>query len=377
MPRSVKSNGKSQKLQLPSSKEIVDSFLPNRSLTLRQSPKWLKLTALSIATLGVSALVTSFLYRIDEVVSLRGKLESSRGNVDISTPVGGKITEIFVEDGEFVSQGNEIIEFDSKDSVSTLQRLLEELRIEKINYEKTKQIIKTQLGVLNQRIQTKESLVSELKQLTEMGGFQKSQYLQTLDDLHELKSNENIKSITLQTLELDFSKSNNRIKDQIFQTRLGLEYKNVTAPISGVIFELKAQKNGVLKAGEVIAQIIPQDGLKVKVLVPNSEVSSIKVGQQAAVRVDAYPYTRYGELSGKITSIGADVIPPSDDNLNYSYPVIIELTKNYLTAHNRKYKIRTGMSVVANVKLRDKPIISIITDIFSNETDSLTQLRRK
>ena len=132
----------------------------------------------------------------------------------------------------------------------------------------------------------------------------------------------------------------------------------------------------MLSAGQVIMKIIPQDKLKADVYVTNKDIGYIKVGQKANVRIDAFDYTEFGDIEGKISSIAADVVPPDENLAQYKYPVQITLEKNYLERNDLKVPIITGMSITANIKLRDKRLISVVSDIFGDNRDALNQLRQ-
>ena len=123
-----------------------------------------------------------------------------------------------------------------------------------------------------------------------------------------------------------------------------LQYQNVKAPVSGIIFNSNAYPGGVLNSGETIVSIVPQEGLKAEVFVPNKDIGYIKVGKPVKVRVDAFPFARYGELSGSIKTIGADALPPDNNYNYYRFPVTISLDKSYLEVNNSKIPLKPGMA---------------------------------
>ena len=80
----------------------------NRSLVLRQTPVWAQSLAGIVITLSVTAVAAGFLFRIDEIVRT-GQLVSISGNIDVKTPVGGKVAEVLFEDGSFVEKGQPLV----------------------------------------------------------------------------------------------------------------------------------------------------------------------------------------------------------------------------------------------------------------------------
>ena len=160
---------------------------------------------------------------------------------------------------------------------------------------------------------------------------------------------------------LESEKSIGQYKNKLKQAELQLQYQNVLAPASGIIFEPKARVSGVIAAGDTIVTIIPQKGLRGKVFVQNKDIGFVKTGQKAQVRIDAFPFTQYGELKADVDQIGADALPPDQKANFYRYPVKLKIQKPYLEREGIKVPLRSGMAITANMKLRDKRLISLIS----------------
>ena len=122
--------------------------------------------------------------------------------------------------------------------------------------------------------------------------------------------------------------------------------------------------------------IVPKGDLRARVFIPNKDIGFVKYGQDVKVRVDAFPFTKYGELIGQVTII-ADALPPNSSYNYYHFPISIELYKSYLELDEMSVPLCNGMSVTANLKLRDKPVISLISDIFVDQTESVKSIRQQ
>ena len=167
------------------------------------------------------------------------------------------------------------------------------------------------------------------------------------------------------------------MKSRLKQAELQLQYQNVIAPTSGVIFQPKAFKLGVLEPGEKIVSIVPQSGLKAQVFVPNKDIGFVKDGLKAKVRIDAFPFSRYGELNGIVSHIGADALSPDTTANYYRFPVRLTLNKSFLESEETIIPLRSGMSVTANLKLREKRVISLVSDLLVDQTDSVRSIRQQ
>ena len=101
------------------SKDAITSwYQKNRSLVLRQTPVWVQSFTFLLVSLGALATFIAFFAKIDEVITVQGKLESSKGRREIESPVGGKVEKFLVKDGEFVEKGQLIMRFDTKEAAS-------------------------------------------------------------------------------------------------------------------------------------------------------------------------------------------------------------------------------------------------------------------
>ena len=110
--------------------------------------------------------------------------------------------------------------------------------------------------------------------------------------------------------------------------------------------------------------------------VPNKDIGFVKVGQDASIRVDAFPFSTFGELTGKVSKIGADVRLPDAVINYYSFPVVIDLQEQQLKVDDQPIRLRSGMSVQANLRLRDKPVISLLSDLLVDKTEGIKSIRQ-
>ena len=244
----------------------------NRSLVLRQTPVWAQSLATIMISLGAAATMAGILFRIDEVVTVTGQLESLEGSVDVKTPAGGKVASVHFEDGQLVNKGQLLVRFDTQEAnanLTTYEKLIE-LEISEL---KTKlNILNNRKSVLKKKVDTSTQITNELYELVEIGGFQKVQYLRQLDQLYELESELSRVQLDMNQSKLEAEKSIGQYKNKLKQAELQLQYQNVLAPASGIIFEPKARVSGVIAAGDTIVTIIPQKGLRGKVFVQNKDI---------------------------------------------------------------------------------------------------------
>ena len=319
-----------------------DYFLNStgQELVYRQPPKWTKALVWSIAGSFGFGLIFACFARIDEVVIARGELQAIGAERPIKSPISGIISQIYVSEGRSVDTGDKLIEFDSNVLYAreeSLKAKLEELIISK---------------------KLEEDILKEVETLAEIGGIQVIQYLQQEKKVNQV--NFEIKQIEAKIKEINFDKRKTVI----------------LSPVKGKVFNLIPQSIGYASTlGENLMNVVPDGDVEAKVFLSNNDVGFVKNEMEADIRVDAYPFTQFGSIKGKLKFVGDEVLPSDFQNPEPRFPAYINLSKQYLFKNGNTYKVRSGQSVSVNLKVRDKPVISLLTDAIDKAFDSLKGIK--
>ena len=88
------------------------------------------------------------------------------------------------------------------------------------------------------------------------------------------------------------------IKASLRQARMTL-----TSPIDGTVQQVAVTTIGqVVTPGQPLLVVVPSAGpIDVQAQVENKDIGFVEVGQEAIIKIDAFPFTRYGTLTGKVT----------------------------------------------------------------------------
>lgn len=150
----------------------------------------------------------------------------------------------------------------------------------------------------------------------------------------------------------------------------------ITAPVDGVVYQSLINAAGVVvQPAQIMMQIVPvQESLIVEVSLESKDVGFVKVGQESEVKVDAYPFTQYGLLKGKVLEISADssvmALPNSesnnkvtseDANRRQAYSVRIDVGQaRGVFPNGSTYELRPGMTASAEIRTGDRKLIQYI-----------------
>jgi hemolysin D len=105
-----------------------------------------------------------------------------------------------------------------------------------------------------------------------------------------------------------------RKRDRLSQELIKASSKNdrmwLKAPVSGVVQQLAVTTVGqVVSSGQALMTIVPPDApLEIEAMILNKDIGFVRIGQPAIVKVEAFPFTRYGTIDGTVTKISADAV---------------------------------------------------------------------
>jgi hemolysin D len=169
---------------------------------------------------------------------------------------------------------------------------------------------------------------------------------------------------------------------QITQAGQNLKYQEIRSPVDGTVFELKAYTEGVVNnnSSEPVVQIVPDNNLIAKVYITNKDIGFVKKGQRVDVRIQSFPFSEFGDVKGELEWIGDDALPPDQIYNYYRFPARIKLDKQTLNLRQggnepKDVPLTNGMGIDANIKLRDRTVMSIFTEMFTRQSDSMKNIR--
>ena len=170
---------------------------------------------------------------------------------------------------------------------------------------------------------------------------------------------------------LQLSGVNSRLDEMNDRLVLG----RLVAPVAGKVFDLGVKPGEIVSPARPALQIVPQNNLQVELSVSNRDIGFLLPGMPVDVRVTSFPFTDYGSLKGTILRIGADALPPSQQNPQESFPIMVSINASELSRKGRTYQLRAGMAVSGLIQLGSRPVISLISDRFSSFMDSTREIR--
>ncbi|MEZ2406904.1 HlyD family type I secretion periplasmic adaptor subunit [Bosea sp. RCC_152_1] len=171
--------------------------------------------------------------------------------------------------------------------------------------------------------------------------------------------------------------------------------QRLTAPVDGIVQQLAIHTiGGVVTPAQTLMYIVPADSrLEIEAMISNRDIGFVSAGQEAAVKIDTFNFTRYGLLRGTILSISQDAIPrdkipdtagdktsgagndssePRGQELLYAARISLDRTQ--LAIEDKQVNLSPGMAVTAEVKTGRRRIISYLLSPLSRyQHDSMRE----
>ena len=112
---------------------------------------------------------------------------------------------------------------------------------------------------------------------------------------------------------------------------------------------------------------------EVSVKTGEDHIGFLKEGQKAEVKLDTFPFQKYGTIKGKVISISPDAF--EDEKMGPVYKIKVEMEKIYIVVDGKKVAVSPGMAVSVEVKTNKRRIIEFFLSPIVKYADEGLTLR--
>ena len=149
-------------------------------------------------------------------------------------------------------------------------------------------------------------------------------------------------------------------REELVKAERRSSLQRLVAPVDGTVAQLAIHtEGGVVEAAKPIMAVVPSSGqLVAEVKLLNSDIGFVQQGQEVAVKLDAFPFTRHGTIKGKVLSISSDAVV--DEKLGPVYITRIALSKTKVDRGDRVVPILPGMVATADIKTGRRSFMSYL-----------------
>jgi adhesin transport system membrane fusion protein len=366
------------------------------------SPKWLGLrwVVWIIAVVLAIFMVWAHWAEIDQITRAPGVVIASSKTQVIQSMDGGTIQALYVKEGDIVKAGQVLVAFDKTrveagfmesqakmvGLMATVTRLQSEVlgtplvfppelqpypqfvKAQTVLHSKRQAAIREEVQSLQGLMELAEKELQMTAPLLKSGDVSFTDVLRLQRQVAELKSQiTNKNNRYFQDAQAELSKAQEDlagVQQNLAQRKNQLDLTELRSPLRGVVKNVRiTTQGGVVRPGEEVMQIVPlEDDLVVQAKVSPSDIAFLKIGQAATIKIDAYDYTIYGDLDGKLTYVSADTL--SEDLRQGEQPyyrVILKADGRRFSARpGESLDIQPGMTASIEIKMGQRSVLSYL-----------------
>lgn len=134
----------------------------------------------------------------------------------------------------------------------------------------------------------------------------------------------------------------------------------LTAPVAGTVQQLVVHTaGGVVTPAQPLMVVVPEGAEVVaEVVLENKDIGFVHAGQDVAVKVETFSFTRYGTLPGRVQWVSADAVV--DDKRGAIFPARVLLGTATLNVDGKTVALVQGMNVTAEVRTGRRRLIDYL-----------------
>jgi hemolysin D len=131
----------------------------------------------------------------------------------------------------------------------------------------------------------------------------------------------------------------------------------VKSPVDGIVQDLRIHHPGavVTPAQDLMTLVPANEHLIVEAVLENKDVGFVDAGQEVAIKVDTFPFTRYGTLPGAIANVSKDAVLHEQHGLVYTMRV--SLGASAIEVNDKQIPLSPGMTVVVETRTGSRRLV--------------------
>ena len=128
----------------------------------------------------------------------------------------------------------------------------------------------------------------------------------------------------------------------------------------GVVQQLAVHSiGGIVTPAQTLLVVVPEtDRVEVEALVANKDAGFVGEGQRAEVKLDAYPFTRYGTVAGTVRRLSRDAV--ADERQGLVFKAAVQLEQPFLESDEGRLPLGPGLAATVEIKTGTRRVIEYL-----------------
>ena len=134
----------------------------------------------------------------------------------------------------------------------------------------------------------------------------------------------------------------------------------LTSPVTGTVQQLAIRTTGgVVTAAQALLVVVPDDAeVTAEVTVDNKDIGFVRVGQTAAVKLDAFSFTRYGTVPAQVVRVSGDAVV--DEKRGPLFTAALRFKAAVIEVDGKPVRLNPGMTVTGEIRTGERRVIDYL-----------------
>ena len=134
----------------------------------------------------------------------------------------------------------------------------------------------------------------------------------------------------------------------------------LTAPVAGTVQQLALHtEGGVVTEAQALMVIVPDNAqVSAEVTLENKDIGFVAPGQEVAIKLETFPFTRYGTVKATVDKVTQDAV--NDEKRGAIFPATLKLHQTAIDVDGKQIKLAPGMNVTAEIKTGKRRVIEYL-----------------
>ena len=152
------------------------------------------------------------------------------------------------------------------------------------------------------------------------------------------------------------------------------DQQHLVAPVDGVVQQLDVHTvGGVVTPAQPLMVVVPADApLEIEAMVLNKDKGFVAAGQVVEIKIESFPFTKYGTIDGSLSHVSGDAI--QDEDLGPVYTARVAMDKTTIQVEGDTTPLGPGMAVTVEIKTGKRRVIEyVISPLLRYKDESLRE----
>jgi hemolysin D len=134
----------------------------------------------------------------------------------------------------------------------------------------------------------------------------------------------------------------------------------LTAPVAGTVQQLALHtEGGVVTEAQALMVIVPDAAsVSAEVTLENKDIGFVAPGQEVAIKLETFPFTRYGTVRATVDKVTQDAV--NDEKRGAIFPALLKLNQPSIDIDGKQIKLAPGMNITAEIKTGQRRVIEYL-----------------